>query len=118
MDNLSRANPLVISRECRRKFRSRPLSRAHGDCTLPLQEPDDRGHRVLGRNGDAHMHMVQLQMPFDDVAFLLPGQGMKNRLELGTDLPEQDLPPRRLRINTGICSFKKRCISKTSTFMI
>jgi hypothetical protein len=39
------------------------------------------------------MHMVQLQMPFDDLAFLLPGQGMKNRPELGTDLPVQHLPP-------------------------
>src|SRR5215831_7299120 len=46
----------------------------HRDRTLPLQEPDDGGYRVLGGNCDAHMHMVQLQMPFDDLAFLLPGQ--------------------------------------------
>src|SRR3984893_8484659 len=45
---------------------------------LPFQEPDHRGHRVLGRNGDAHVHVVRHQMPFDDLALLLPGQGVEN----------------------------------------
>ena len=66
---------------------------------LPLQEPDNRGHGVLGGNREAPMHMAQLQMPFDNLAFLLPGQGMKNRPELGTDLPDSTFR-RRLGINT------------------
>src|SRR5215469_14153652 len=50
---------------------------SHGDRALPLQEPDDRGHRVLRRNRNAHVHMVRLQMSFEDLAFLLPARAWK-----------------------------------------
>src|SRR5947207_2259232 len=37
---------------------------------LPFEKPDHRSHRVLGGNGDAHVHMVRHQMPFENLAFL------------------------------------------------
>ena len=65
----------------------------NGNGALPFEEPDDRRHRVLGGNRYAHMHMVQLQMSFDDLAFLLPGQGMENLPELTANSSKQHLPP-------------------------
>src|SRR5215472_722449 len=56
---------------------------SHGN--RALQEPDDRGHRVLRRNRNAHRHMVRPQMPFEDLTFLLPGQSMENFPERPAD---------------------------------
>ena len=32
------------------------------------------GHRILGRDGDQHMHMVGLKVSFQHPALFLPGQ--------------------------------------------
>src|SRR5271169_963594 len=66
---------------------------SYGNRALPLQKPDDRGHRVLRWNRDAHVHMVRLQMPFDDLTFLLLGQSMENFPQLPADFSEDNLPP-------------------------
>ena len=57
----------------------------HRDRALPFQKPDNRSHGILRRNRDAHVHMVRLQMPFQNLAFLLPGQSMKNFPKLEAD---------------------------------
>jgi len=49
-----------------------------GNGTLALEEADHRGDGVLGRNGDAHMHVITHEVAFDDGGFLLPGQFMEN----------------------------------------
>src|SRR5438874_3176179 len=43
---------------------------------LPSQKSDHRGHRILRRNRDAHVHMVR-QLSLDDLALLLPRQGVE-----------------------------------------
>src|SRR5262249_61441575 len=48
------------------------------DRTLPFEKPDHRGHRVFRRNRYAHVHMVRHQIPFENLAFLLPGQRMED----------------------------------------
>ena len=63
-----------------------------GDRTLPFEKPDHRCHRLLGRNGDAHMHVVRHQMALDNLAFLLPGQRVEDRTQLPARLPENGLP--------------------------
>jgi hypothetical protein len=70
-----------------------PTQSGNSDGTLPFQEPDHRSHRILGGNGQADVHMVRLQMPFDDLALLLPGQGMENLPQLAADSSKQHLPP-------------------------
>ena len=66
---------------------------------FPFKKPDHRGHRVLGGNRDAHVHMVRHQVPFHDLAFLLPRQRVENRPQLTADLPEDRFAP-RLGTNT------------------
>src|SRR6516165_4600525 len=61
---------------------------SHGNRTLPLQEPNDRSHRVLRRNRNAHGYMVRPQMPLDDLTFLLPGQSMENLPQVHCDSSE------------------------------
>jgi hypothetical protein len=39
------------------------------------------------------MHMVRHQMPFDNLALLLPGQGVKDLAQLAAHLSEQYLAP-------------------------
>src|SRR5579875_1965898 len=43
---------------------------------------------------DAPMHRVRPEMAFENLAFLLPGQRMKNRPEMRTNFPKQNLPLR------------------------
>ena len=62
------------------------------DRTLPFEKPDDGSHRVFGWNSDAHMHMVRHEVPFENLAFLLPRQCMKNRSQLPTCLPKDGFP--------------------------
>jgi hypothetical protein len=62
------------------------------DGTLPFQEPDYRRHRVFGRNGDAHVHMVRHEVPFENLAFLLSGQRMEDLSQLLPGLPKDDFP--------------------------
>src|ERR1700730_14546291 len=61
----------------------------HRDRILPLEEPDHRGHRVFRGNGDAYMHMIRHQVPFDDLAFLLPCQRMEDFSQLPTRLTKE-----------------------------
>jgi len=60
---------------------------------LPFQKPNDRRHRVLGGNGNAHMHMVWHQMALQNLAFLLPGQGMEDFSQVPPSLTKQYLAP-------------------------
>src|SRR5438132_10093671 len=60
---------------------------------LPFEKPDHRSHRVLGGNGDAHVHMVRHQMPFENLAFLLPRQPMENLSQMSACLTEDGFPP-------------------------
>ena len=68
------------------------LQASNRDGTLSLQEPDHGCHRVLGRNSDAHMHMVWHEMPFQNLALLLPSQRVKDRTQLPADLAKDGLP--------------------------
>ena len=47
---------------------------------------------VLGGNCDAHMDMVRHQVPFENLAFLLPRQPMENLPQLAARLPEDGFP--------------------------
>ena len=64
----------------------------NSDGTLPFQKPDHRSYRVLGWNGDAHVHMVWHQMPLNDLAFLLLGQRVEDRTQLPTSWAKYCLP--------------------------
>ena len=70
-----------------------PAQPGNGDCTLPLQKSDHGSDRVLGGNGDAHMHMVWHEVSFDNLTLLLPGQRMENRPQMLTRLPENYFAP-------------------------
>src|SRR5258707_1550801 len=70
-----------------------PAQPGNSDRTLPFQKPDHGSHRVLGGNRDTHVHMVRHQMPFDNLALLLPGQRMENRSQMLTRLPENYFAP-------------------------
>jgi hypothetical protein len=63
-----------------------------GDSTLPFEKPDHRSYRMLGWNGDANVHMVGHQMAFDNLALLLPSQGVEDRTQLPTRLAEDGFP--------------------------
>ena len=81
-------SPEMLAREI-------PLLAAQpGNCdrTLPFEKPDNGSDRVFGRNGNAHMHMVRHEMPFENLAFLLPRQCMEDRSQLLTGLPEDGFP--------------------------
>src|SRR5487761_794099 len=67
------------------------IQSGHSDGALPFQKPDHRSHRVLGGNCDADMHMVRYQMPFENLALLLPGQSVNNLTRSPAHLAEQDL---------------------------
>jgi hypothetical protein len=69
------------------------LQASNRDGALSFQEPDHGGHRVLGRNSNAHVHMVRHEMPFQNLALLLPSQRMKDRTQLPADLAKDGLPP-------------------------
>src|SRR5258708_5879252 len=64
-----------------------------GNRTLPFQKPDHRRDRMLGGNRDAHVHMVWHQVPFDNLALLLPGQRVEDRTQLPTRLAEDRFSP-------------------------
>ena len=72
--------------------------------TLPFQKPDHRSHRVLGGNRDAHMYMVWHQMPFENLAFLLPRQRVEDRTQLPARLSENRFPTPLGHEPRGTCS--------------
>jgi hypothetical protein len=53
----------------------------YGDSALHFQEPDHLGHRVLGRNSNTHVLKAGHQVAFEDLALLLPCQGVKDRAQ-------------------------------------
>src|SRR5215468_6673033 len=69
-----------------------PKLAGDGNRTFAREKPNDRCHRMLGRDLDAPMHMIWHHMSLDDAAFLLAGQLMKDWPELTTNLPKQLLP--------------------------
>src|SRR5215831_13349274 len=69
-----------------------PKLAGDGNRTFALEKPNDRCHGMLGRDLDAHMHMIWHHMSLDDAAFLLAGQLMKDWPKLTTNLPKQLLP--------------------------
>src|SRR5436309_12824653 len=60
---------------------------------LPFQKSDHRGHRILRRNRDAHVHMVRQQVSLNDLALLLPRQCAKYFSQLASCLAKQHLAP-------------------------
>src|SRR5215468_11876693 len=81
--------PKVLARE---SAIMAPKLAGDGKRTLALEKPNDRCHGMLGRDLDAHMHMIWHHMSLNDAAFLLAGQLMKDWPELTTNLPKQLLP--------------------------
>src|SRR5262245_42541024 len=69
-----------------------PKLAGDGNRTFALEKPNDRCYGMLGRDLDAHMHMIWHHMSLNDAAFLLAGQLMKDWPELTTNLPKQLLP--------------------------
>ena len=65
----------------------------NGNRTLPFEKPDHRSHWMLGRNGDAHVHMVWHQMSLQNLTFFLPCQRMKDLPQMTARLPEDGFPP-------------------------
>src|SRR5206468_5499414 len=60
---------------------------------FPFQKSDHRGHRILRRNRDAHVHMVRQQVSLNDLAPLLPRQRVKYFSPLAACLAKQHLAP-------------------------
>ena len=83
------AGPEVLTRE----VLLTTAQSGYGNRAFPLQEANDRGHRVLRGNRNTHVHMVWPQMSLDNLTFLLPGQGMENLPQLLADFPKQHLAP-------------------------
>ena len=46
--------------------------------TFSLQKPHDRGHGIVGRDCNTHVHMIRHQMPCDNPTVLLTSQLVKN----------------------------------------
>ena len=63
-----------------------------GNRTLSLQKPNHGCDWMLWWDGDAHMHVVRHEMPFDDLASLLFGQGVENSPQLLSYSPINDFP--------------------------
>ena len=61
-------------------------------CTLPFQIPDDLRNRVLGWDGNQHVHMVQHQMALFDPAFFLLGQFPEEASQLPSQCPIERFP--------------------------
>src|SRR5262249_9571712 len=67
------------------------LHSCDGDCALALDKSNHRSDGMFGRDRDAHMHMIQHQMAFNDLALFLFRQFMKDLAEMFTNLPIQHL---------------------------
>src|SRR6266550_7523876 len=75
------------------KFRSLPHKRGHRYGALPFQKSDHRGHRILRRDRDAHVHMVRQRVSLHDLALLLPRQCVEYFSQLAPCLAKQHLAP-------------------------
>ena len=63
------------------------LHSSNGYRALALDESNHRSDCVLEQGGDAHMHVIWHQMTFNDLAFFLPGQFVKDRAKLPAYFP-------------------------------
>jgi len=57
-----------------------------GNSALPFQKADHRGDRMLRGYGDTDEHVVRHEMPFENLAFFLLGQGVERRTQLPADV--------------------------------
>src|SRR5438128_6781575 len=73
----------------------------NGDRTVPFQKPNHGSYRVLGGNRDTPRHRVRHQMPFDNLALLLPGQRMENLSQMTRVFPNITLRRRLARTQHG-----------------
>ena len=55
--------------------RPAPICPGNMDGAFPLQEPDDLGHGIRGRNGEQEMHVILMQVTFLHSTLSLAGQG-------------------------------------------
>lgn len=67
------------------------LHSSNGYRALALDESNHRSDCVLEQGGDAHMHVIWHQMTFNDLAFFLPGQCVKDRAKLPVYFPIKSL---------------------------
>src|SRR5258707_9110644 len=58
------------------------------DRALALDEPDHLRHRVFRRNHDQHMHVIRLNMPLLDPAFLLQSQLVEDFPKVPSNMPK------------------------------
>ena len=58
------------------KFRSFPHIRAMAIALFPFRNPITEATACLGGNRDTHVYVVRHQVAFQDLALLLPRQGM------------------------------------------
>jgi hypothetical protein len=65
----------------------RSLHSSNGYRALALDESNHRSDCVLEQGGDAHMHVIWHQMTFNDLAFFLPGQLVKDWAKLPAYFP-------------------------------
>ncbi len=56
--------------------------------SLALEEADHRSHHVLRRNRDADVNLVWHQVSFDDRAFFLPRQFVKDVAQVFANIPK------------------------------
>ena len=61
--------------------------------TLAFDVPDHLGHSILGRDRDQHVHVIDDQVPFQNLALLLLGQPAKYLPEVLTQLLVELLAP-------------------------
>ena len=54
----------------------------NGDRALSFQVPHNARHGILRRNAQAHVHMIDKEMPFLNRDVLIPSQLMENRAKI------------------------------------
>ena len=59
---------------------------------FPFKNPITRGDRVLGRNRDAHVHMVWHEVSFHNLTLLLLRQCVEDRAQLAPESAEDHFP--------------------------
>jgi hypothetical protein len=64
---------IIVQIGCKRILPS-TIGAGNVDRTLALDVPDHLGDGIFRRNCDQHVHMVEQKAPFQDLAFLVPGQ--------------------------------------------
>jgi hypothetical protein len=84
------AGPKVLAREVLPSPQGGPRN---GDGALPLDEPEDLGHRVLRGDGQQHVDMVEVEMALFHQDLALPGQLPQHWPEVFAAFPVPGLAP-------------------------